>query len=186
MKEYVSSVAQAASGPATTAVWDPFVRLCHWSLAAIFLLDHFVTDEGRAIHNWLGYVAMGLIAMRVVWGFVSSNPRARFSDFVPSPRAFLAHMRDMARSRDHRHIGHNPAGGAMMVILLGLMAGLGLTGWMQTTDAYWGVEWVQDTHAWLSQIVLWLVLAHVAGALYQSWRFRENLVLAMFTGRKRP
>lgn len=179
------AVAQAATGPVTTAVWDPFVRLFHWSLAAAFLLNHFITKPGGPVHNWLGYLALALVAARVVWGFVSPNRYARFSAFVPAPRTLLTYARGVLGRRDARHIGHNPAGAAMIVALLALMTLTGITGWMTTTDRFWGVAWVEETHSALSHLLVALVVLHVLGALYESWRHGENLVLAMVTGRKR-
>ena len=89
-----------------------------------------------------GYTIAGLIALRIIWGFV--GPRhARFSNFVRSPREVLAYLRDVALFRAPRYLGHNPAGGAMIVALLVMLTGTSITGYMMTTDAYWGAKGVE-------------------------------------------
>jgi len=85
-----------------------------------------------------------------------------------------------------RFIGHNPLGGWMIVALLIIIAAAGLSGWLYTTDAYWGVKWVADLHEALSDILLGLVALHLGGVALASFRHRENLVAAMLHGRKRP
>lgn len=172
--------------PQTTAVevWDRLVRLCHWMLAAGFVVA-FLAEEGDLVHQVAGYVAVGAVVIRLVWGFIGPT-NARFSSFVPGPRRLLSHLDDMRHGRDRRYIGHNPAAGAMAVTLLGLIMVLGLTGWMMTTDQYYGQEWLEVVHEGAAYLGLALVCTHVAAALYESVRHRENLPWAMVTGRKRP
>jgi cytochrome b len=165
-------------------VWDPLVRLFHWSLAASFFGAWLLGDDGGALHQALGYAALGLVAFRLVWGVI--GPRnARFSSFVPSPRRFLAYVRDMLAGRERRYLGHNPAGGVMIVALLAAVAATGLTGWMMTLPAYADLHWVEDVHETLAGGALALVVLHVAGVVLSSVRHRENLVRAMITGDKR-
>jgi len=176
--------AGGAMPPATVKVWDPFVRVFHWSLAALFLLAYVTGDEVQNVHIAAGYAIAGLLALRIVWGFV--GPRhARFGDFVRSPRAVFAYVRDVALLRAPRFIGHNPAGGAMVVALIVMLIGTGITGYMMTTDAYWGAEWVEEVHEVLANLTVGLVVVHVLGVLVASFEHRENLVKAMITGRKR-
>lgn len=172
------------AGPRTVDVWDPLVRIFHWSLAGAFFGAYLLGDGGGTWHQILGYTALGLVAFRVVWGFVGSG-HARFARFVPSPGRFIGYLGAMLARRERRHVGHNPAGAAMILALLAGIAVTGITGWMMTTDALWGVAWVQDTHEWAAYATLVLVGLHVAGVIYASWRHRENLVRAMVTGRKR-
>ena len=131
--------------PAAVKVWDPFVRVFHWSLAALFLVAYVTGDEAAQVHVVAGYTIAGLIALRIIWGFV--GPRhARFSNFVRSPREVLAYLRDAALFRAPRYLGHNPAGGAMIVALLVMLIGTSITGYMMTTDAYWGAKGVEEVH----------------------------------------
>lgn len=166
-------------------VWDGFVRLFHWSLLALIAVTWLTADGPKAVHEFAGYVIGGLIAMRVVWGL--TGPRhARFGDFVRGPRAVLAHLRDLRAGRERRYLGHNPAGGAMILALLLAVAGTVLTGWLQTTDAFWGSSLMEEIHEALATLILVLAALHVAGVVVESLRHRENLVLSMLTGTKRP
>jgi cytochrome b len=168
----------------TIRVWDPVVRVFHWSLAGAFFAAYLLGDGGGAWHQALGYAALGLVGFRLVWGFVGGR-YARFANFMPSPAKFLGYVRAMLARGEPRHLGHNPAGAAMIIALLVGIAVTSISGWMMTTDALWGVAWVQGTHEWAANLTLALVGLHVAGVIYVSWRHRENLVRAMLTGRKR-
>lgn len=170
--------------PATVPVWDVFVRVFHWSLAVSFAVAWITADEWDQLHEWAGYTAGALVGLRIVWGFVGAR-HARFSDFVNSPFVVLGYLKDSLRGRERRFLGHNPAGGAMIIALLTGICCLGATGWMMTSNAFWGVEWVEDVHEVLANGLLALVVLHVAGVLVASFSHRENLVLAMLTGRKR-
>jgi cytochrome b len=176
--------AGGATPPATVRVWDRFVRVFHWSLATLFTIAFLTGDEIENVHLAAGYTIAFLIALRVVWGFIGPK-HARFADFVRSPREVLSYLGDMARFRARRTLGHNPAGGAMVVALLVMLAGTAVTGHMMTMDAYWGAEWVEETHEVFAHLTLGLVVFHVLGVLLASFEHGENLVAAMFTGRKR-
>lgn len=165
-------------------VWDVFVRTFHWSLVGSFVVAWLTRHGNEDIHHLAGYGAASLVGLRVVWGLVGTH-YARFRQFTRRPATVLGYLRDIATGREARYIGHNPAGGAMILALLIAMAGTALTGWMMTTDQFWGVEWVGRTHERLADGLLILVLVHIAGVALASVRHRENLVLAMFTGRKR-
>ncbi|MGE3992450.1 cytochrome b/b6 domain-containing protein, partial [Pseudorhodoplanes sp.] len=104
---------------------------------------------------------------------------------VRPPREVLAYLRDVALLRAPRYIGHNPAGGAMIIALLAALMGTAITGYMMTTDAYWGAKWVEEVHQTLANLTMGLVVVHVLGVLVASFEHRENLVKAMITGRKR-
>ncbi len=176
--------AGGATPPATVRVWDPFVRLFHWSLVAAFALAYATGDEIEKVHIAAGYFIAGLLALRIVWGFV--GPRhARFGDFVRAPREVIAYLRDAMLFRAPRHLGHNPAGGAMVIALMLSLSATSLTGYLMTTDAYWGAKWIEEVHETAANFTLGLVLFHVLGVLFASFEHRENLVKAMIDGRKR-
>jgi cytochrome b len=170
--------------PATVKVWDPFVRVFHWTLLTLFVIAFVTGDEVESVHAAAGYGIAILLALRLVWGVI--GPRyARFSSFVRSPRQVLAYLRDVASFKAPRHLGHNPAGGAMILALLAALIGTAVTGYMMTTQAYWGAEWVEQVHEALANGTLVLAGLHVLGVLASSLLHRENLVKAMWTGRKR-
>lgn len=170
--------------PATIKVWDPFVRVFHWSLAILFVVAYATGDEIEQIHIAAGYAIAALIALRIGWGFV--GPRhARFRNFVRPPRDVLAYLRDVVLLRAPRYLGHNPAGGAMVVALLVMLAATCMTGYMMTTDLFWGAEWIEEVHETLANLTVALIALHIVGVLIASFEYRENLVKAMVTGRKR-
>jgi len=108
-------------------VWDPLVRVFHWSLVAAFTIAYLTEGEWQSLHVWAGYLVAGLIAFRLVWGFIGPQ-HARFSDFVFSPATTIAYLKDMVALRAKRYIGHNPAGGAMVLALLLSLAATTLSG----------------------------------------------------------
>ena len=170
--------------PATVRVWDPFVRIFHWSLVGLFALAFVTADEIERLHLTVGYAIAGLVGLRILWGFV--GPRhARFADFVRSPRTTAAYLSAVVAGRAPRHLGHNPAGGAMVLALIAMITAIAVTGFMMTTDAYWGAEWVEDLHEGLVYAALGLVGLHVSGVVLTGLAHGENLVKAMITGRKR-
>lgn len=169
----------------TIKVWDPFVRIFHWSVAGICLVNLTVLDDGGQVHRWLGYVAAALLAARTVWGFVGSR-HARFADFIPGPRRLAAYLAALARGREPRCIGHNPAAAVMILALAATLTGIAVTGWMTTLDAFWGVDWVEELHESFADALIGLAVVHIAAAVIESVRHRENLILSMITGRKRP
>ncbi|MCM5570151.1 cytochrome b/b6 domain-containing protein [Burkholderiaceae bacterium FT117] len=179
-------------------VWDPFVRIFHWGLAGAFLLAFVVEDHNLAIHSWAGYTALALVALRLPWGLV--GPRhARFSDFVRAPREAFAYAGRALIGRAERHLGHNPAGGLMIVALLAAVPLLALSGMAALAVeegagpmagllaglGHRGGEWIGEVHEFLANATMALVGIHVAGVLVESLVHRENLVRSMITGRKR-
>jgi cytochrome b len=170
--------------PATVKVWDLFVRVFHWSLVALFIIAYATGDEVERVHIAAGYAIAGLIVLRVVWGVL--GPRhARFSTFVRTPREVFAYLHDTILLKAPRYLGHNPAGGAMILALLAMLTGTCITGYMMTTDAYWGAKWLEHVHEVVANLTVALIALHVLGVLIASFEHRENLVKAMITGRKR-
>ncbi len=169
---------------ATARVWDGFLRFFHWGLVASFTVAWVSGDDWKTLHIWAGYAAAALIAMRLIWGLVGTR-YARFSQFVRSPLVVASYVRDVVTGCEARHIGHNPVGGAMIVALLATLTGLCLSGWLLTTDAFWGSELMEAIHETLANLALALVGLHIAGVVWASIRHRENLPGAMITGRKR-
>ncbi|WP_238991889.1 cytochrome b/b6 domain-containing protein [Gemmobacter caeruleus] len=173
-----------ATAPGMVKVWDPFVRGFHWLLLTLIAVCWLTEDGPKTLHQASGYGVAALIVMRILWGFV--GPRhARFSDFVRGPRKVLAYLAALLAGREPRFLGHNPAGGAMIVALILAVGATALTGWLQTTDAFWGAEWLEEVHEMAATMILVLAAVHVAGVIVESWRHRENLVTAMIDGHKR-
>ena len=115
-------------------VWDPLVRIFHWTLVAAFIIAWVTGEEENMVHIYAGYYIAGLLVFRLAWGFV--GPRhARFSDFIYSPRRTLQYLKGLLSGRPEHYTGHNPAGGWMIVMLL---VSLALTTW--TGLKYYGLE----------------------------------------------
>lgn len=169
-------------------VWDPLVRILHWTLVAA-VATAAVTAEAQgklaqAVHEVAGYVALGVVAIRILWGLV--GPRhARFRSFVQAPRTTMAYAKEILRGDERRHLGHNPLGAWMILALLSMVLLSAGSGWLYITDRFWGEEWLEEAHEALGHALYALVGLHVAGALFTGWRQGENLVRAMVTGRKR-
>ena len=109
------------------SVWDPFIRIGHWLLAALFAIAYLTEGEPLWLHSWCGYAIAALVVARVVWGLIGSR-HARFADFLTGPGAVLADLTALARGRAERHLGHTPAGGWAIVVLLVLLAATTVSG----------------------------------------------------------
>lgn len=166
-------------------VWPFAIRVFHWALVAAVAEAWLEADGSRHLHELAGYSAGGLILFRLYLGIFGSR-YSRFSQFVKGPRATASYVSDIATGRERRYLGHNPAGAAMIVALLLSVAGVAITGYMQTTSAFWGVEWVEEAHKFLGNAIPLLVILHVGGVILASIRHRENLALSMVDGLKRP
>jgi cytochrome b len=178
-------------------VWDPFVRVFHWTLVIAFTVAYLLTEEDvLQVHVWAGYLVGALVVARVIWGFVGPE-HARFSDFVYAPGASLRYVRDLVLFKAERHLGHSPGGGAMVVTLLVFLAltvttGLVVYGGDQQAGPLAGMftkdfgESFEDMHELIANITLALVIAHICAVILASFVFRENLPRAMLTGYKRP
>jgi cytochrome b len=177
-------------------VWDPLVRIGHWTLVAAFFTAYVVEDDLLTVRVWAGYLLAGVVLWRLLWGVIGTR-HARFAGFVRGPRAAVTYFRETLSGTGRRYLGHNPAGGAMAIALLLCLAltaesGLGLyaveegagplAGWLadgRFEDA------CEEAHEIFANLSLALVVMHVAGVLFSSVAHRENLVRAMISGSKR-
>jgi cytochrome b len=185
-----------AQAPVSTEVrvWDPFIRIFHWTLVIAFTVA-YLTEEPLILHVWAGYVVVTLVVARVVWGFVGAQ-HARFADFVYRPATALSYLRELVRMRGKRYLGHSPAGGYMVILLLVMLAATGIAGLI----VYGGEEQAgplagmvskataenfEEIHELLANVTLALIFVHVAAVIFASFAHRENLPRAMVTGWKR-
>ena len=177
-------------------VWDPAVRLFHWTLAAAFAAAWLSEDAWSWLHVNAGYLIGGLILFRLLWGFVGTR-HARFRSFVKRPREIRTYMRQMLRLRAPRYLGHNPAGGVMILALLGLLtltisSGVALYGTTDFAGPLAGLfrgdlaaDVLEAAHEFGANATLFLIVLHLGGVLFSSLAHRENLAKAMVTGRKK-
>lgn len=170
--------------PEEITIWDAFVRVFHWSVATLFLLDFWVLEDGDPPHEWAGYLLGILLIMRIVWGFIGSH-HARFASFFPTPKRVIQHLSDMRQRRfDHRE-GHNPLGGAMVIALMIMLAVVTFSGWMQTWDMFWGEDWVEELHEESAELTMILVVIHVSAVILMSRFSGIPLIGTMLTGKRR-
>jgi len=171
---------------ATVRVWDRIVRVLHWALVGCVALAGLSLVDALGVPGWhqpAGYAALAIVLARVVWGFAGRGA-ARFAQFVRGPRATLHYLRLLLQGREPHLLGHNPLGAWMVLTLMACVIALAVTGWLYTTDMFWGSEAVEDLHRALAWALLMLVAMHVAGVIFTGLRQRENLVAAMLHGRK--
>ena len=210
----------------TVRVWDPVVRIGHWAIVIAFFTAYLSGDEFQGIHHWAGYTVASLVVIRLVWGLLGTR-HTRFSSFVTGPRAVFRYLRGLVSGKADRHLGHNPAGAAMIIALLLSLAGTTLSGMtllaveegqaplagivatqqdgadpVRETRSYsdddendheYGEhgddgsgEVLETVHSAFTYLTLGLVALHILGVVASSFAHRENLVRAMFTGRKKP
>lgn len=195
-------------------VWDPLIRVFHWSLVAAFAVAYLSAEELSTVHEVAGYVVAGLVAFRMIWGLVGSR-YARFAQFFKGPSTTFAYLRDVVGHRDRRYLGHNPAGAVMTAALLITLSATAFTGWLLEDETriamlpdlpqiiapafavddgedreyrgrgQGGESAVEEVHEVLANLMLLLIAVHVGGVVLTSLRHRENLARAMVTGEKR-
>ena len=180
-------------------VWDLSVRLFHWTLVLLLAVSYFTGRCGgdwMKFHFWSGYAILTLLIFRIVWGFVGSTT-SRFSNFVKGPRAAFAHIRELLGRHGPYDAGHNPMGGAMVVVLILAVLAQAATGLFSAdTDtglvtgplagkiADAAVDKVTAFHHYWVNVLLALAALHVLAVLtYLVWK-RQNLARAMVTGKK--
>ncbi|MBX2838712.1 MAG: cytochrome b/b6 domain-containing protein [Gammaproteobacteria bacterium] len=166
-----------------TPVWDIITRIFHWSLVLAFCTSQLTAEEWDTAHEYVGYIILGLVAFRIIWGFI--GPRnVRFYEFVKSPSTIITHLTDMLTGRHTAEAGHNPAGGAMVVVLLAWLALTGLSGWLSITLSGNIAEVLEDFHEILGEFSLLLIAVHVAGVIVMSLLERQDLAKSMIDGKK--
>lgn len=188
-------ITSSPDSPKTVRVWDPLVRVFHWSLVLFFFTAYLSEDVSDTVHIWSGYAVGCLITFRLLWGLVGTK-HARFTDFVRSPRSVLAYLKAIPAGKAPRYLGHNPAGGAMVIALLVSLTGTIVFG-MATLGAHdqagplagtWLASFndhtLKEIHEFFANSTLALVFLHIAGVLFSSLHHRENLVRSMIHGRK--
>lgn len=197
----------------TRPVWDPLIRIGHWTLVIAFFTAYLSGDDLFSIHKWAGYVVAAYVLIRIVWGLIGTR-HARFTDFVRGPGAVFGYLRGLVTGKVKDYAGHNPAGGAMVVALLFSLlvttsAGMALYAVEDNAGPLAGIvteetfaplasafgeageeeesgaeELLEGVHKTFVYITLALVGLHLAGVVASSLVHKENLARAMVTGRK--
>lgn len=185
------------NSPQTIKVWDIFIRIFHWGLALSFLIAYITEDDFMFLHTNAGYSILGLISLRILWGFVGSQ-HARFKDFVYPFYVIKEFIKNTFIGKSKRYIGHNPAGGLMIFLILISLATTSVTGIIlegtegsgpfgaQLSNSNEMVEDIlEEIHEFFANFSLLLIFLHIAGVLVESFIHKENLTKAMITGFKK-
>ncbi len=168
-------------------VWDLPTRAFHWALAASVILALIIIEVkglAYAIHAILGVAALVLVLFRLVWGFAGGE-HARFTDFVVGWTTVRSHTLQLLRLAPPRHIGHNPLGGwAVVLLTLTLLAATTgvLTGGLLGSATARAADGIHELFGSLLQL---MVFIHIAGVIVDWVLTRDNIVAAMWHGRKR-
>lgn len=165
-------------------VWDPLVRLIHWTLLIAILLNGLILEPEGNWHHWVGYMAVALVAIRTIWGLLGPRP-ARFSAFPPRPKAALQHAREFFSETRTLHLSHNPLGALMAYNIWLTILAMGVTGYMMGTVRFFGLDWVEELHELAFNWLLLSIALHLLGVLVETKLSGVSLVKAMLDGRKR-
>lgn len=172
------------TSPRQIPVWDIWVRFTHWAVALGVLLNLAITEEGSDIHQYVGYAVVALVVSRLIWGFIGSR-YARFASFFPTPKRVKTHISHVLnRQLDPQEVGHNPLAALMMFALWGVILGLGVTGYLMGTDAFWGEDWPKEIHEVFANSLYLLIPVHVVSAIIMGRLQKQNLIKSMITGKK--
>lgn len=180
-------------------IWDPVTRLWHWVLAVVVItnwgLGEFMSFDTISWHFYLGYTLIGLIAFRILWGFIGPSP-VRWSSLWPRPVALLSYLRGLRHRTPSGSAGHNPLGSLSVLAILLVLAGQAGSGLFIESDDFFEsaplVGYVSEStvnsmtwwHHFLSSVLLILVILHLLAILfYRIWK-REDLVRPMISGWK--
>lgn len=175
-------------------IWDPLIRIFHWSLVTLFGVAYLTEGEPETLHIWAGYGIGMLLVFRLVWGLIGTR-YARFSSFVTTPTTTLRYLKQIFIGKAKRHLGHNPAGAAMIIALIlsvgfTVISGMALLGTegegplAATFLAGLPEDPVEEVHEFFANASVLLIMLHVAGVLIASWQHRENLIRSMWNGYK--
>jgi len=175
-------------------VWDGLVRVFHWSLLGFFALAYWTENDWLGIHSNAGYTIFLLLVFRIVWGLIGSH-HARFVHFIASPFSAVRYLKQELQGKAEPHLGHNPAGAVMVVVLLLLLFSDVFSGMVlfategrgplaDTGLAMWPAVFVELAHGILVHTTMVMVGLHVLGVLFSSFKTRQNLIWSMITGKK--
>ena len=166
-------------------IWDRLVRLWHWSLVLTVVLNYWVLEGGSDPHNILGYVLFGLLLARLGWGIWGSNPLALFKNFVPTPSAIKEHLAEIKSKTVPTTSGHNPIGALMIYFTLIAIGYLTVTGFLhEEVDHFFGNDFLQDSHKWVSDALIIAAGIHVSGVLIMQKLTGIPLIKTMLTGKR--
>ncbi|MBI5563241.1 MAG: cytochrome b/b6 domain-containing protein [Deltaproteobacteria bacterium] len=177
-------------------VWDLPTRFFHWFLVSAYIAAFYTSHNESLLeyHIAAGYIALGLVFFRVLWGFAGGR-HARFSDFVRGWAEVKSFMSRVLRLDFPRFMGHNPAVGWVIIFILCVTFILTATGIItyggEENRGVWvgaftfaAAVWARDIHEILSYFIVAVVVIHICAALVHDFILKENIILSMITGFK--
>ncbi|MBV8107864.1 MAG: cytochrome b/b6 domain-containing protein [Hyphomicrobiales bacterium] len=176
-------------------VWDAPIRLFHWLIAALVAAAYATWRlDWMVWHGRIGDALLALLLFRLLWGFFGSET-ARFSRFLTSPQVAVEHLKYALLREPDRQVGHNPAGGWMVLFLLALLLAETLTGLYVANDIadvgpLTGIvpaavaNAIEASHTILWDVLLAAIVLHVLAIVGYAVVKGQNLVRPMITGRK--
>jgi cytochrome b len=188
--------------PPSIKVWDIPTRLFHWTITLLVATSYFTIkyasganiDRLTALHKLSGYAILTLLLFRLAWGILGSET-SRFTHFLCSPLKALDHLRHFPRRARDAQIGHNAAGGWMVLAMLTALAVQAVTGLFTFDDVPEGplggtvseatAYGLTSIHRTNFNIILALIALHGLAIIAYAVVKRHNLTVAMITGRKR-
>lgn len=163
-------------------IWSLKIRVIHWGLAVMILLNEFIVEEGDPPHRYLGYAAVTVVLMRAVLGVIGKGHES-FRNFPLSIKAIQLFVRTHFTG-NHKFPGHNPLACLVYYLIWLSVLSLGVTGWMMGLDRYFGEDWVEDLHKQISQGLMILVAIHLSGVTLDSLFFKRKTWMGMVSGKR--
>lgn len=161
-------------------VWDRVVRLTHWIVAAAVLANLFFTPPGSVAHQAAGYIAVGLVVLRLAWSLTFAQKPARFRDLLPTPANAAHHWQDLRRGEETAEPGHNAFGLLAVWAMWGCIASLAFSGWHAAAETDWYYDYnLDDWHGIAANLLLGLVGLHIAAVFLTGWRVKRSLLRPM-------
>lgn len=179
---------RAAAGPLRRRlIIDAPTRAMHWLLAAAFAGAWFTAagEDWRLLHLTLGYLALGLLALRLAWPLM--NPRtASLATLAGRVRGLGPWWASVRRGQAQHAAGYGGANALAIMLILLLTAGAALSGVVMDRLSA-GFEDLADAlsllHTWCADAAAAVVLTHLVLVLTAARRLRNQRVRAMLTGR---
>lgn len=160
------------------------MRLFHWGIALLILLNLYAFEHGKSFHQYAGYTCAGLVMMRVFFGQIFYAKRFSLQRFELRPNKLKGFVHDLIKGKKEDYPGHNPIASYVYLMIWGLVCLLAISGFlMKEVDALWGNETLENIHEILANAMIIMILLHLAGVIQDSLYFKRKTWKRMITGK---